>query len=453
MLEDASTICTQSGDLAACYHLARHFESQDEIKQAINFYKRAKKFNHGVRLAKEHRMDSELMTLALEGGKELKIEAARYFEAAQSYDKAVMLYQKGGKTPRALELCFRAQLFESLTKISENLDTDTDPALLTRCGDFCLENKKYDKAVHLFVTAKKYGKALELCMKFNVPINEKMAEAMTPAKTDDNKDARQDVLLNLAKCCHDQGNYGLACKKFTQAGDKVQAMQCLVKSKNTQKIVFYAKTIKKKEIWILAANYLQKLAWHSEPEVMKDIIQFYTKAKAWQQLAVFYDACAQVEIDEYRDYEKALGALKESLKYIIKTKSMADKEEKLASLDARIRLVEQFVQARQLVKTRPQEMVKICQRLLDTPDVDRDSAIRVGDVFALLIEYYHSQQMFQDAYQIIQKMKNGNIILAPYLDAKMVEEIHNQVGEDMPSNGQEENDDDDIGEEIGEDIE
>ena len=51
------------------------------------------------------------------------------------------------------------------------------------------------------------------------------------------------------------------------------------------------------------------------------------------QLSAFYDACAQVEIDEYRDYEKALGALKESLKYLIKANKVADKEQKLASLD------------------------------------------------------------------------------------------------------------------------
>ena len=36
---------------------------------------------------------------------------------------------------------------------------------------------------------------------------------------------------------------------------------------------------------------------------MKTIISFYQKAKAFESLANFYDACAQVEIDEYRDYE------------------------------------------------------------------------------------------------------------------------------------------------------
>lgn len=57
---------------------------------------------------------------------------------------------------------------------------------------------------------------------------------------------------------------------------------------------------------MMAANYLQTLDWHSDPEVMKNIISFYTKAAAMDSLAAFYEACAQIEIDEYRDYEKAL---------------------------------------------------------------------------------------------------------------------------------------------------
>ena len=52
---------------------------------------------------------------------------------------------------------------------------------------------------------------------------------------------------------------------------------------------------------------------------MRNIINFYSKAKAFDHLAVFYDACAAVEIDEYRDYEKAVAALKESLKFANKS--------------------------------------------------------------------------------------------------------------------------------------
>ena len=34
-----------------------------------------------------------------------------------------------------------------------------------------------------------------------------------------------DLLVTLASCCEQRGNYQLAAKKFTQAGDKLKAMQ------------------------------------------------------------------------------------------------------------------------------------------------------------------------------------------------------------------------------------
>ena len=71
---------------------------------------------------------------------------------------------------------------------------------------------------------------------------------------------------------------------------------------------------------MLAANWLQSLAWHADAKLLKAIVDFYTKAKAFEQLSGFYDACAQVEIDEYRDYDKALGALKEAAKYMAKAR-------------------------------------------------------------------------------------------------------------------------------------
>ena len=41
---------------------------------------------------------------------------------------------------------------------------------------------------------------------------------------------------------------------------------------------------------------------------MKSIISFYTRAKAYDRLAGFYETCAGLEIDEYKDYKKAIMA-------------------------------------------------------------------------------------------------------------------------------------------------
>lgn len=83
-------------------------------------------------------------------------------------------------------------------------------------------------------------------------------------------------------------------------------MQVLLKSGDVEKITFFAGVSRQKEIYVMAANFLQTLDWHNDGGIMKSIIQFYTKAKAMDSLSTFYEACAQIEIDEYRDYEKAL---------------------------------------------------------------------------------------------------------------------------------------------------
>ena len=33
------------------------------------------------------------------------------------------------------------------------------------------------------------------------------------------------------------------------------------------------------------------------------------QAKAWDSLALFFEACAQIEIDDFRDYQKALQVM------------------------------------------------------------------------------------------------------------------------------------------------
>lgn len=71
-------------------------------------------------------------------------------------------------------------------------------------------------------------------------------------------------------------------------------MKALLKSGDTEKIVFFAGVSRQKEIYVMAANYLQSLDWRRDPEVMKNIISFYTKGRALDLLAGFYEACAMV---------------------------------------------------------------------------------------------------------------------------------------------------------------
>lgn len=71
--------------------------------------------------------------------------------------------------------------------------------------------------------------------------------------------------------CAQQNKSGL------QAGDKVKALKCLIRSGDTEKITFFAGVCRQAEIYTMAANYLQSLDWHARPDLAQSIVTFYSK--------------------------------------------------------------------------------------------------------------------------------------------------------------------------------
>lgn len=57
----------------------------------------------------------------------------------------------------------------------------------------------------------------------DLAITEELAERMTVAELKDmSEEARKELLERIADCCMRQGNYHLATKKYTQAGNKLK---------------------------------------------------------------------------------------------------------------------------------------------------------------------------------------------------------------------------------------
>ena len=142
------------------------------------------------------------------------------------------------------------------------------------------------QAVDLYVASKQALKALELCLKYNIKMSEDMAEKLSAADVDNAEKLR--ILNKIAEVAYQQGHYHLATKKWTQAGNRLQAMKALLKSGDTDKIIFFANVSRQREIYILAGNYLQTLDWRNNADIMKNIIAFYTKSKTYDLLAMFY---------------------------------------------------------------------------------------------------------------------------------------------------------------------
>mmetsp|Transcript_6902 Transcript_6902/g.5136 ORF Transcript_6902/g.5136 Transcript_6902/m.5136 type:complete len:176 (+) Transcript_6902:1874-2401(+) len=53
----ALKIALESNDPSACYHLARHYEQNNNIKEAIVYYSKAQRLHQAIRLAKECNLD------------------------------------------------------------------------------------------------------------------------------------------------------------------------------------------------------------------------------------------------------------------------------------------------------------------------------------------------------------------------------------------------------------
>jgi len=369
--------------------------------------------------------------LALLGNSDDMLEAARYYEKKHGcQDKAVMLYHKAGSFSKALDLAFETKQFGALQVISESLTSNTDPEVLKRCAQFFLDNGQFDKAVDLLAIGKKYIDALKLCSEQNVMLTEDLVEKLTPEKSDDDGSEadRLRVLEAIATVCMNQRQYHLATKKYTQAGNRIKGMKALLKSGDTEKITFYAGVSRQKEIYVMAANYLQSLDWTKNPKVMKDIISFYTKGRALDSLASFYEACAQAEIDEYQNYEKALGALGEAAKSISNAK-MANttlQEERLAALKHKIMLIKKFVNAKRSYEDSPEEAIKVCQILLEEQDID--SSVRLGDLYGFMVEHFHKKGNINMAYNLLQELRSKSSINPSYfISMTTLEAIHRHL--------------------------
>ncbi|KAI9222008.1 hypothetical protein BC828DRAFT_404419 [Blastocladiella britannica] len=450
---------------AAAYHLAQHYETASKVKDAVAWYARARCPAHALRLAKDYELADDAMAVAVRcENLEVVLDAARWFEGRAAADsargpvpqssasvsastrattasrrktsistgppgsvptnmeRAIRLYVRAGHPGKALDLAFDDQQYELVLEVvnviatkmsnsSSSNSTEADRAVLARSAEFMMVHKQHAKAVELYLLGGDADRALTLCVENNIAITEQWCDrAFPPSGTA----PATTTWAKVADACMQQGNYDLASKKYVQAGDKLGAVKALVKAGNVEQVIFFAGVsgAKNRDIYIVAANFLQTRDWRAEPAILKHIVTFYTKAKAFDHLSSFFETCAQIEVDEYSSYEKALGALKEA--YKCTTKSMQPtKEARMLLLDRKMEFMTKFVSAQQAAKQSVEQTLQICAALLNDPDVE--IAVRVGDVYALLVETYLAHNLATQARDIYTRMLGTvPIRLIPY---------------------------------------
>ncbi|KAH7830768.1 putative intraflagellar transport 140 like [Monocercomonoides exilis] len=465
-IDEAQKEAQNNRNRLAMEFVAREREKSGNVDEAITLYKGAGRFNEAIRLAKENEREEDMIRLALEGTPSAMILVGEYFEERAMFDKAFTLYRQAGALNKAIEVCFKGNMEESLHQIADDISNEADSSLLERCASFFLSINRHDKAFNMLIAAGQYDEALDVCEKHHVELSEEKVESILEtlkereiedsdrtgegAGIDGEKkenDMRQEgikmkkkrraaggmvtseekkaITTRLAQIVHNQGKYKYAAKLFSSVGDLTSAMNSIISTGDVEEVITFAGICRSPRVYVLAANYLQSLQWRLIPSLLGHIVSMYKKAKAYDELVSFYESCSQVEIDEYLAYDKALMALKEALKFQHMSPA-EDSPEKIQSIERRISLVDAFVQAKAMEETNPMEMVAQMQRLLQEPDIE--SAVRTGDIYAHLIQHFHAVQQLDSAFEMLKEMVDHNIDVGPYVERETIEDICHAKG-------------------------
>uniref|UniRef100_A0A914H1B1 Intraflagellar transport protein 140 n=1 Tax=Globodera rostochiensis TaxID=31243 RepID=A0A914H1B1_GLORO len=436
-VQEAAKIVDQSDSRAAAFHLALHLEAMGDSNGAVHYFGTAGAFSNAIRLAKEQNMVDRLVNLALMAGGAELVEAADFYKDLPGHaDKVVMLYHKAGLIGRALDFAFRTGQFGALDLIAQDLNENSDPSVLIRAAEFFSANQQESQAVRLLVHAKKYSEAVKLCSDKNVQITDELDTFLTPNKMESLSSVeRCNLLEQIARCSLQQGNYHFAAKKFTQAGNKLEAMRALLKSGDSQRVILFAQTARIGDIYRMAGNYLQSLNWKEDARLMRQIEAFYVKAGAMDLLSNFYESCAQVEIDEFHDYEKAAAAYGEALKCLTKKLDEEDGKDKRYLLERReklrqtLDLIAHFNEIKGLYETDPGESIRQLDELVEKTGINEH--IRLGDIYALMVAHNFKRENYRKAWQLIEHCEQRlkpRVDMRRFLQRKILDRICDELG-------------------------
>ena len=264
-------------NLLASHYLANTFEDERMIPEAIKYYTRAKSFGSAIKLAKEHELYQELMQLALQSSHRHMNDVAKYFETCGILEKSITLYAKSGNIDRALELSYTTNDVAQVEMIAGLLDPSTHRFQVEAAAEFLSKNNSHETALKLLMDSQNYDEVLVLFETEKVILSESIIDKLDFSQGKYPPEKIKIIRCRFADLFAAQGIYSAASKLYALSGDRLKAMNCLLKSGDKDRIITFANLVKNSEIYITAANYLQSLDWRTDITILKIIVQFYTK--------------------------------------------------------------------------------------------------------------------------------------------------------------------------------
>ena len=152
---------------------------------------------------------------------------------------------------RALVLWFKYGQYDALDDISSSISIKTDPKILILWGKQFIQSERWSKTAQRFALAKQFDAVTELCNKPNVKLSHNGIQEISEEPTSDPGD-----LKRFAALCEQQRDFVTASKLYHKLKDHLSSMNVLIRAGETNKVIKFAKIFKKREAYILAANYI-----------------------------------------------------------------------------------------------------------------------------------------------------------------------------------------------------
>ena len=414
------------GYMDGAYLIGNYYEKNNSIKNAIDYYRTSGRYNQAFRLAKEKGLDKEIENLGTIAPKNTQNLIAEYFEKNNKLDKAIDLYLKGSNIRKGLNLCLATNQLDKIRDISQKSEIKNDKDTLKALAEYFSVQNDHEKALELFIKIKDYENAMKICENHKVKISQETANSMKEdlEKEKDNK-IKQELTSRLAKLLMTQGDFEMAHDIYVKMGNLKKAMKCYIKMGDKNKVIEFAQICRNPELFILAANFLQNLDW--TPDVVKIIVSFFNKAKAYFNLSQFYTVLGVSEINEKKNFKKGEEYLNEALKAVMKVRENDDKKmNKIDEIKKKLDFIASLndMNAR-LQNGDPTGALNRCNELLKISG--RDDILSDKDIYGFMFKIHYFQKDYQNAFIVLEQCRI-NQKMTNIVPVNLIQDVLNNVG-------------------------
>lgn len=399
----------------------------------IELFRNARQFGQAMKFAMEKGMIDDVIQLSLSSPRCLVIKAAEWFSALNMPKNAILMYSRAGQLAKALQLCFELKQYDALDEISDSFTPDMSPRVLVQCSHYFAESDRWSKAALCLAYAKRFDDVIELCSTHRITLSDNVINNLVDS------DLQTDVLAKFASLCEQQQRHAIASKIYIKLKQYPDALKAIIKTGDTDKVLKLAKMMKKKETYIIAANYLQTLDSQPGSKVFEAVESIYQRANMLDNLLKFYNIHIESE-KENSNYEICKEILEKSLEVM---HTMDENNPRLMSVQRKINVIESFIIAKQLCED-PEKVPKsmsICVDMLKDPQ--NEECVKSDDVYVVLSKCYITKKNYKSAYKIMSDLSTNGLDLEKYFDVETLMKVFSANGKKFePKN--EENKIDDV---------